>query len=102
MQLKGSFPVVMCHPSGAFNLAFRMSRIGFSQVFFGQQPPLPFILLYYNIYLTILILIIHVYIQLQDEAALTLKCMEKCRGGGFEEVFMTKIDYAVKYDYCMR
>lgn len=70
MQLKGSFPVVMCHPSGAFNLAFRMSRIGFS--------------------------------QLQDEAALTLKCMEKCRGGGFEEVFMTKIDYAVKYDYCMR
>ncbi|MED6145906.1 hypothetical protein PIB30_029504 [Stylosanthes scabra] len=40
--------------------------------------------------------------HLQDEAALTLKCMEKCRDGGFEEVFMTKIDYAVKYDYCMR
>ncbi|WJX55563.1 hypothetical protein P8452_41325 [Trifolium repens] len=70
MQLKGSFPVVICHPSGAFNLAFRMSRIGFT--------------------------------QLQDEAASTLKCMEKCRGGGFEEVFMNKIDYAVKYDYCMR
>ncbi|KAJ1388814.1 Zinc finger, GRF-type [Sesbania bispinosa] len=70
MQLKESFPVVICHPSGGFNLAFRMSRIGFT--------------------------------QLQDEAALTLKCMEKCRDGGFEEVFMTKIDYAVKYDYCMR
>ncbi|XP_004512044.1 uncharacterized protein [Cicer arietinum] len=70
VQLKGSFPVVICHPSGAFNLAFRMSRNGFT--------------------------------QLQDEAALTLKCMEKCRDGGFEAVFMTKIDYAVKYDYCMR
>ncbi|CAI8588694.1 unnamed protein product [Vicia faba] len=70
MQLKGSFPIVICHPSGAFNLAFRMSRVGFT--------------------------------QLQDEAATTLKCMEKCRGGGFEEVFMTKIDYAVKYDYFMR
>ncbi|CAJ2646395.1 unnamed protein product [Trifolium pratense] len=70
MQLKGSFPVVICHPSGAFNLAFRMSTIGFT--------------------------------QLQGEAASTLKCLEKCRGGGFEEVFMNKIDYAVKYDYCMR
>ncbi|MED6181320.1 hypothetical protein PIB30_018258 [Stylosanthes scabra] len=70
IQLKESFPVIICHPSGGFNLAFRMSRNGFN--------------------------------QLQDEAALTLKCMEKCRDGGFEEVFMTKIDYAVKYDYCMR
>ncbi|XP_061342356.1 uncharacterized protein LOC133288574 isoform X3 [Gastrolobium bilobum] len=70
MQLKESFPVVICNPSGGFNLAFRMSRIGIT--------------------------------QLQDEAALTLKCLEKCRDGGFEEVFMTKIDYAVKYDYCMR
>lgn len=41
-------------------------------------------------------------IQLQDEAAMTLRCLEKCRDGGFEEVYMTKIDYAVKYDYCMR
>ncbi|KAK7309292.1 hypothetical protein RJT34_05888 [Clitoria ternatea] len=70
MQLKESFPVVICHPSGGFNLAFRMSRIAFT--------------------------------RLQDEAALTLRCMEKCRDVGFEEVFMTKIDYAVKYDYCMR
>ncbi|KAL9276295.1 hypothetical protein ACSQ67_026154 [Phaseolus vulgaris] len=30
---------------------------------------------------------------------MTLRCLEKCRDGGFEEVFMT---YAVKYDYCMR
>ncbi|KAK7406701.1 hypothetical protein VNO78_08331 [Psophocarpus tetragonolobus] len=70
MQLKESFPVVICHPSGGFNLAFRMSRNGFT--------------------------------RLQDEATFTLRCMEKCRDGGFEEVFMTKIDYAVKYDYCMR
>lgn len=41
-------------------------------------------------------------IQLQDEAALTLQCMEKCRDGGFEEMFLTKIDYPTKYDYCVR
>ncbi|KAE9596604.1 putative Nrap protein [Lupinus albus] len=70
LQLKESFPVVICHPSGGFNLAFRMSKIGFT--------------------------------QLREEAAMTLKCIEKCRDGGFEEVFMTKIDFAVKYDYCMR
>ncbi|XP_027359754.1 nucleolar protein 6 [Abrus precatorius] len=70
MQLKESFPVIICHPFGGFNLAFRITRIGFT--------------------------------QLQDAASLTLRCMEKCRDGGFEEVFMTKIDYAVKYDYCMR
>ncbi|ESW28940.1 hypothetical protein PHAVU_002G030700 [Phaseolus vulgaris] len=70
IQLKESFPIVICHPSGGFNLAFRMSRNGFT--------------------------------RLQDEAAMTLKCLEKCRDGGFEEVFMTKIDDAVKYDYCMR
>ena len=40
--------------------------------------------------------------QLQDEAALTLKCIEKCRDGGFEEIFMTKVDSAAKYDYCIR
>ncbi|KAK7307534.1 hypothetical protein VNO77_40695 [Canavalia gladiata] len=70
MQLKESFPVIICHPSGGFNLAFRMSRTGFT--------------------------------QLQEEAALALRSMEKCRDGGFEEVFMTKIDYAIKYDYCIR
>ncbi|QCD91028.1 U3 small nucleolar RNA-associated protein 22 [Vigna unguiculata] len=70
VQLKESFPILICHPSGGFNLAFRMSRIGFT--------------------------------RLQDEAAMTLRCLQKCNDGGFEEVFMTKIDYAVKYDYCMR
>ncbi|XP_050281342.1 uncharacterized protein LOC126722227 isoform X3 [Quercus robur] len=42
------------------------------------------------------------FIQLQDEAALTLNCIEKCRDGGFEEIFMTKVDFAAKYDYCIR
>ncbi|KAG2376103.1 uncharacterized protein HKW66_Vig0157430 [Vigna angularis] len=70
IQLRESFPILICHPSGGFNLAFRMSRIGFT--------------------------------RLQEEAAMTLRCLEKCRDGGFDEVFMTKIDYAVKYDYCMR
>ncbi|XP_040999624.1 nucleolar protein 6 [Juglans microcarpa x Juglans regia] len=70
MPYKDTFPVVICNPSAAFNLAFRISRIGF--------------------------------IELQDEAALTLTCLEKCRDGGFEEIFMTKVDYASKYDYCMR
>uniref|UniRef100_A0A1J3J6H3 Nucleolar protein 6 n=1 Tax=Noccaea caerulescens TaxID=107243 RepID=A0A1J3J6H3_NOCCA len=40
--------------------------------------------------------------ELQDEAASTLKCMEKLKDGGFEEVFMTKVDYPVKYDHCIR
>uniref|UniRef100_A0A7N2M1W7 Nucleolar protein 6 n=1 Tax=Quercus lobata TaxID=97700 RepID=A0A7N2M1W7_QUELO len=42
------------------------------------------------------------FVELQDEAALTLKCIEKCRDGGFEEIFMTKVDSAAKYDYCIR
>ncbi|KAJ4714403.1 nucleolar protein 6 [Melia azedarach] len=42
------------------------------------------------------------FYELQDEAALTLQCMEKCRDGGFEEMFLTKIDYPTKYDYCVR
>lgn len=40
--------------------------------------------------------------QLQDEAAMALACLEKCSNGGFEEVFMTKIDFAVRYDHCIR
>ncbi|XVF17901.1 hypothetical protein REPUB_Repub10bG0164600 [Reevesia pubescens] len=42
------------------------------------------------------------YLELQDEVALTLRCLEKCRDGGFEEIFATKIDNAAKYDYCIR
>ncbi|CAN7033479.1 unnamed protein product [Brassica rapa subsp. trilocularis] len=39
--------------------------------------------------------------ELRDEASSTLKCM-KLRDGGFEEAFMTKIDYPVRYDHCIR
>ncbi|WJZ86013.1 hypothetical protein VitviT2T_005516 [Vitis vinifera] len=42
------------------------------------------------------------FLELQDEAVLTLSCIGKCKDGGFEELFMTKIDYPAKYDYCMR
>ncbi|XP_058112388.1 uncharacterized protein LOC131255639 isoform X1 [Magnolia sinica] len=41
-------------------------------------------------------------IELQDVAVCTLNCMDKCRDGGFEEVFMTKVDFPAKFDYCMR
>ncbi|PON74894.1 Nrap protein [Parasponia andersonii] len=41
-------------------------------------------------------------IQLQDEATLTLQCFEKCGDGGFEEIFITKIDFPSKYDHCIR
>ncbi|XP_043710808.1 nucleolar protein 6 isoform X3 [Telopea speciosissima] len=42
------------------------------------------------------------FLELRDEAAVTLNCMDKCRDGGFEEVFMTKVDLPAKYDYCIR
>ncbi|KAK8941418.1 hypothetical protein KSP39_PZI010573 [Platanthera zijinensis] len=38
----------------------------------------------------------------QDKASWTVNCFEKCRGGGFEEVFMTKVDLATKFDTCLR
>jgi len=103
IQLKESFPIVICHPSGGFNLAFRMSRNGFTRVHKNHKPTS-----FFNIInVVVLNLIMYLFwiffpIQLQDEAAMTLKCLEKCRDSGFEEVFMTKIDDAVKYDYCMR
>ncbi|KAL6542299.1 hypothetical protein OROMI_023901 [Orobanche minor] len=40
--------------------------------------------------------------ELRNEAALALTCMDKCKGGGFDEIFMTKIDYPAKYDFCIR
>ncbi|KAL5976326.1 hypothetical protein ACLOJK_020657 [Asimina triloba] len=40
--------------------------------------------------------------ELRDVAARTLECMERCRDGGFDEVFMTKVDFPVKFDYCLR
>ncbi|KAJ4851471.1 hypothetical protein Tsubulata_014141 [Turnera subulata] len=40
--------------------------------------------------------------EIQDEAALTLKCFEKSGDGAFEDIFMTKIDFPAKYDLCVR
>lgn len=41
--------------------------------------------------------------QLQDEARMTLTCIAKNQGdGGFEEIFMTKVDFPTKFDYCVR
>lgn len=40
--------------------------------------------------------------ELQDEASWTLSCIDKCRDGGFEELFMTKVDFAAKFDSCIR
>ncbi|KAM2667268.1 hypothetical protein EV2_018982 [Malus domestica] len=36
------------------------------------------------------------------ESGLTLACIDKCRDGGFEEIFMTTVDYPVKYDHIIR
>ncbi|XP_035833510.1 nucleolar protein 6 isoform X2 [Helianthus annuus] len=40
--------------------------------------------------------------ELQAEAALALRCIDKCKEGGFVELFMTKVDFPAKFDYCMR
>ncbi|XP_076960700.1 uncharacterized protein LOC143637137 [Bidens hawaiensis] len=40
--------------------------------------------------------------ELQAEAALALSCFNKCQEGGFVELFMTKVDFPAKFDYCMR
>ncbi|XP_022856582.1 nucleolar protein 6 [Olea europaea var. sylvestris] len=40
--------------------------------------------------------------ELRDEAALALSCIDKCKDGGFDEMFMTKIDFPAKFDYCTR
>ncbi|CAL4904049.1 unnamed protein product [Urochloa decumbens] len=41
-------------------------------------------------------------LELQDEAACALSCLDKCRDGGFEELFMTKVDLGAKFDSCLR
>ncbi|KAB5547640.1 hypothetical protein DKX38_011046 [Salix brachista] len=41
-------------------------------------------------------------VQLQNEASLTLQCFGKSGDSAFEDIFMTKIDFAAKYDYCVR
>lgn len=45
---------------------------------------------------------IYFVVQLQDEAACALSCLDKCRDGGFEELFMTKVDFGAKFDSCLR
>ncbi|XP_062202451.1 uncharacterized protein LOC133904855 isoform X2 [Phragmites australis] len=42
------------------------------------------------------------FLELQDEAACALNCLDKCRDGGFEELFMTKVDFGAKFDSCLR
>lgn len=41
-------------------------------------------------------------VELRDEAAQTLTYMNTCKDRGFEEVFMTKVDFAAKFDYYAR
>jgi hypothetical protein len=43
-----------------------------------------------------------VHVQLQDEAVCALSCLDKCRDGGLEELFMTKVDFCAKFDTCLR
>lgn len=40
--------------------------------------------------------------ELQAEASLARNCIDKCRDGGFDELFITSIDFAVKFDHCIR
>ncbi|KZV53865.1 nucleolar protein 6 [Dorcoceras hygrometricum] len=40
--------------------------------------------------------------ELRDEAAMALTCIDKCKDGGFYEIFMTDVDFPAKYDYCTR
>ncbi|KAJ1692881.1 hypothetical protein LUZ63_009579 [Rhynchospora breviuscula] len=42
------------------------------------------------------------FLELKDEAVSTLACLEKHRDDGFEEIFMTKVDFASKFDSCLR
>ncbi|XP_057967920.1 uncharacterized protein LOC131157627 isoform X2 [Malania oleifera] len=42
------------------------------------------------------------FLELREEAALTISCLYKCKDVGFEKIFMTKVDFPAKYDYCIR
>ncbi|KAL5704638.1 hypothetical protein ACHQM5_023031 [Ranunculus cassubicifolius] len=42
------------------------------------------------------------FLELQDEASVTINCMDKYGDGGFEEVFMAKVDFPARFDYCIR
>lgn len=41
-------------------------------------------------------------LELREEAALAISCIDKCKDGGFVEIFMTKMDFPAKFDYCIR
>lgn len=40
--------------------------------------------------------------ELQEEASWTFSCLDKRRDGAFEEIFLTKVDFAAKFDSCLR
>ncbi|KAF3796060.1 Nucleolar protein 6 [Nymphaea thermarum] len=40
--------------------------------------------------------------ELRDEARWTLNCLDKQNNAGFEEVFVVRVDFAAKFDYCIR
>lgn len=40
--------------------------------------------------------------ELRDEAGMAITCIDKCKDGGFDEIFMTDVDFPAKYDYCTR
>ncbi|XAR73269.1 hypothetical protein NMG60_11007182 [Bertholletia excelsa] len=42
------------------------------------------------------------FLELRDEASLSLISADKCRDNGFYEIFMTKIDLPAKHDYYIR
>lgn len=113
------FPVVISESLAHFNLAFRITGGGFLEVplvtilnlapwwIYGSSVSVCALFssncsCLTNMYLSFFFSPSQKTFQLQDEAVLTLSCIGKCKDGGFEELFMTKIDYPAKYDYCMR
>ncbi|KAJ0526430.1 putative Nrap protein domain 1 [Helianthus annuus] len=100
------FPVVLCDLSAHFNLAYRMTMGGLNEV--SMVIRITFIICStktksISIFSTVFILLSYFFVfQLQAEAALALRCIDKCKEGGFVELFMTKVDFPAKFDYCMR
>ncbi|RWV83669.1 hypothetical protein GW17_00054694 [Ensete ventricosum] len=76
-QFLQSFDIIFLDSSCSFNLFFRLTKTAFEEV-------------------------LHLLLaSLQDEVSWTLSSIDKCRGGGFEEVFLTKVDFAAKFDSCL-
>ncbi|GAA0178293.1 RNA metabolism protein [Lithospermum erythrorhizon] len=42
------------------------------------------------------------FLELREEAALALSCISTYKDGVFDEIFMKKVDFPAKYDYCTR